>query len=624
MGVYGGNRKRFALSSFVVMVLVLLISVVVHAETVSAKELGTDYLSDVTLHTAGGAGPNAGNELKPGQTISVAGEFLVQYKFDIPNTATIAAGDTISLTLPKEIKIDNTTAPNKLLDEDLVEIGQYEVKNGRDVVITLNAHFVSKNNRQLYFWAKSKFEDQVTAKQYNLVFSQNINVDLTSSPNAAGPIENLVVNKSGKYNFNPDGTMYITWIVTLVWEGKYPIKAGKAVIEDIIPDNQVLLPNSFKRVYQNYNDYLIINPYANNKGFTIDVIKDINSTLQFSYDTTPTADFDTRNWTNKIRVNGTVENYPSKTPIEINRVAVNGASSGGGGSGTFASFDVNKVWKTGGELPSSIKVNIFKNEEFYREVILSESNDWKATITNYPLRDAAGALINYSVKEESIGGYITEITGNQTSGITVTNTAVKSFDITKKWEDENSTHPEITVDVEGTDGSLQQIVLNEGNQFKITLSNLVAYMEDGTEIIYSVAEKTVPNYTTDITGSDLDGFVITNTLIAESETPEPEPEEEPETPKPEDKPETPKSETPSKTVEKSEDPIDNTDKSTSTSDTGSKTTANEPTTSLTKEQLLESSQKLPQTGTSYKEFLVGILLLFSGIAYLIFRRKTVG
>ncbi|MGC8140737.1 Cna B-type domain-containing protein, partial [Salmonella enterica] len=63
---------------------------------------------------------------------------------------------------------------------------------------------------------------------------------------------------------------------------------------------------------------------------------------------------------------------------------------------------------------------------------------------------------------------------------------------------------------DGTDTG-KTVTLNEANSWADTFSGLDKYKADGTEIVYTVKEDDVPNYTGAITGDATTGFTITNT-----------------------------------------------------------------------------------------------------------------
>ncbi|MDY6038024.1 MAG: Cna B-type domain-containing protein [Eubacterium sp.] len=87
--------------------------------------------------------------------------------------------------------------------------------------------------------------------------------------------------------------------------------------------------------------------------------------------------------------------------------------------------------------------------------------------------------------------------------------------VTKKWVDENNANKmrpdKVTVKlIANNEYIVETRELSEANSWKTTFSDLPAE-NDGEEIVYTVEEEKVEEYTGEITGSQKDGFVITNT-----------------------------------------------------------------------------------------------------------------
>ena len=69
-----------------------------------------------------------------------------------------------------------------------------------------------------------------------------------------------------------------------------------------------------------------------------------------------------------------------------------------------------------------------------KTVTLSDSNSWTDTFSGLAKYNADGTEIVYSVKEDEVSGYTSEITGDATTGFTITNTEVP-HDTPKPKED---------------------------------------------------------------------------------------------------------------------------------------------------------------------------------------------
>ncbi|PID79286.1 MAG: hypothetical protein CSB19_02570, partial [Clostridiales bacterium] len=124
---------------------------------------------------------------------------------------------------------------------------------------------------------------------------------------------------------------------------------------------------------------------------------------------------------------------------------------------------------------------------------------------------AGGEEITYTVTEDAISGYATEITGDMASGFVVTNsnTETVSVDVEKRWKGKREDAATIKLLADGIEAD--SVVLNQGNDWKHRFTDLPKYRDDKA-IAYTVEEKAIPGYASDImatTGPAL-GFIITN------------------------------------------------------------------------------------------------------------------
>ena len=74
---------------------------------------------------------------------------------------------------------------------------------------------------------------------------------------------------------------------------------------------------------------------------------------------------------------------------------------------------VKKVWASGS--PQPITVELLKDGYVIDKVVLSEDNNWEFTFTNLPIGG------NYSVREPSVPGFVTTVTGDAETGFIITN-----------------------------------------------------------------------------------------------------------------------------------------------------------------------------------------------------------
>jgi len=185
---------------------------------------------------------------------------------------------------------------------------------------------------------------------------------------------------------------------------------------------------------------------------------------------------------------------------EVERINLNGA----------------KTWDDAdnqdGVRPDSITVRLLANGKEVESSAVTDEIDWKFEFTNLP-KYQNGEEINYTIQEDDVEGYSTEIEGmNIVNSYTPGQT---SINVVKAWDDvqnQDGIRPEsITVKLlaDGKDTG-QKLVLTAENNWQGDFIELDLY-SNGELIKYTIEEIAVDGYEEVITGTSEDGFVITNT-----------------------------------------------------------------------------------------------------------------
>ena len=172
------------------------------------------------------------------------------------------------------------------------------------------------------------------------------------------------------------------------------------------------------------------------------------------------------------------------------------------------SIPVNKVWV--GKAGKEAEVTLLSDVKEKQTIKLTEETNWKHTFTELSKYDeVTGKEINYTLKEKAQKGYSSVVTGTSERGFTVTNTITgkTSVGVTKKWI--GNAAESVTVNLMADGKKVESQVLNEGNEWQYTFSNLEKY-KDGKEINYTVEETPIDGYKSEITGNMNSGFVIKN------------------------------------------------------------------------------------------------------------------
>ena len=180
------------------------------------------------------------------------------------------------------------------------------------------------------------------------------------------------------------------------------------------------------------------------------------------------------------------------------------------------SIPVTKVWV--GPQASSAKVTLFADGVEKDSVTLNAANGWAHTFTNLDKYNN-GTEIVYTVTEEPIANYDSVITGNAANGFTVTNTNTEktSVDVTKTWVGTPAASVTIKLFADGTEK--ETVTLTAADNWTHTFANLDKYAADGHEIVYTVDENPVTDYTKAISGDAANGFTITNTITGKVNIP---------------------------------------------------------------------------------------------------------
>ncbi|MBF1134289.1 MAG: Cna B-type domain-containing protein, partial [[Eubacterium] brachy] len=143
---------------------------------------------------------------------------------------------------------------------------------------------------------------------------------------------------------------------------------------------------------------------------------------------------------------------------------------------------------------------------------LSAANNWKHEFENLPKYNADVSEIKYTVKEDIVENYNTEITGNANDGFKIKNTNVEKIKIpvVKKWIGKEL--ESVTVNLYADGKKIGEAKLSKSNGWKHAFENLPKYDEKtGEEIKYAIDENEILGYTAKITGDQEKGFEITNT-----------------------------------------------------------------------------------------------------------------
>ena len=173
-----------------------------------------------------------------------------------------------------------------------------------------------------------------------------------------------------------------------------------------------------------------------------------------------------------------------------------------------------------GKRPANVVVKLYKEVGGQKSEVanrtLTEADQWATEFTNLNKYEK-GQEVVYSLEEDAVPHYQSQVTGNAADGFVVTNTyKPETIKISgqKKWEDadnQDGKRPNV-VRVKILKGQdivdVQEVTAANGWKYE---SNPLPKYAAGQEIAYTVAEEAVSGYT-----SKVDGYNITNSYTPET------------------------------------------------------------------------------------------------------------
>src|SRR5699024_9483758 len=139
-----------------------------------------------------------------------------------------------------------------------------------------------------------------------------------------------------------------------------------------------------------------------------------------------------------------------------------------------------KTWKDDNvsDRPDSIKVNLLQNGVVIDTKEVTEKDNWKYRFTDLEKYDDEGVAYEYTVKEQSVPGYQSEVKGYD---ITNTRSEKTSIEVTKGWLDhESKDRPNtITVNLLRNGEEIKTVKLTQEDDWTYEFKDLEAYDENG-------------------------------------------------------------------------------------------------------------------------------------------------
>ena len=174
---------------------------------------------------------------------------------------------------------------------------------------------------------------------------------------------------------------------------------------------------------------------------------------------------------------------------------------------TKTSVSVKKNW-VGPEVDSVTVHLLAGGTDTGKTLTLTKASGWSGKFEDLRVYSENGEKIVYTVSEDPVSNYTSEITGDVENGFTITNTNSETTSVsgTKTWNDNNNQDgkrpDKITVNLLANGKIETSKEVTAADNWVYEFTNLPVY-KDGQKVTYTVTEEAVENYSTEISGFDI-------------------------------------------------------------------------------------------------------------------------
>ncbi|MCU5305464.1 Cna B-type domain-containing protein, partial [Bacillus toyonensis] len=185
----------------------------------------------------------------------------------------------------------------------------------------------------------------------------------------------------------------------------------------------------------------------------------------------------------------------------------------------MTSVSGTKTWNDNNatDRPSSIKIDLLQNGNSIKTQDVTAANNWNYTFADLAQYDMNGVAYTYTVKEQPVVGYKSEVNGYNIINTKVAKMAVEG---TKKWKDGNATDrpSSIQVDLLQNGNVIQTQEVTAANDWKYSFTNIESYDVNGSAYTYTVKERPVAGYKSEINGYDIINTKVGQTTVEGTKT----------------------------------------------------------------------------------------------------------
>ncbi len=185
----------------------------------------------------------------------------------------------------------------------------------------------------------------------------------------------------------------------------------------------------------------------------------------------------------------------------------------------ITSVEGMKIWKddNAADRPEVIKVNLLQNDIVVETKEVTKESNWSYSFKDLAKYDENGVVYKYTVKEQGVPGYKSEV-----DGFNITNIKSEqiSVPVTKGWKDDNATDRPDSIQVNLLrDGEpFKEAMVTAENEWKHEFTELEAYDDEGVAYEYTIEEVEVAGYETKIAGFDITNLRVGKTSVEGTKT----------------------------------------------------------------------------------------------------------
>lgn len=230
------KKTKKSIIALAIIVLFQLCGIGMQPIVAKAADLSSSFNFITDLNLTDGSGKALGND------VSKTSEVLVNYKFAIPNTSLVKAGDTYTMKIPKQIQIIKPISLDLKSANSEDVVAKVNIDTLGNVIVTFTDYSSSHSNISGYFYVDSYFnKSQIgDANPEKLVFNIGANstktIDINFHQQPVSP--KTYLQKSGSYDSSKN---QITWTIKTNPE---KLVLNDVEIVDEIPAGQKYVENS--------------------------------------------------------------------------------------------------------------------------------------------------------------------------------------------------------------------------------------------------------------------------------------------------------------------------------------------------------------------------------------------